>query len=104
MHTRRLAASAALACASLAQAQPQPAPALPPPAATQAVSVADAFRKLSGDTSVARTVSLAELGLQPIVLGYPDTLREIALPVPANVPLANATLQVDVSFVRADAG
>src|SRR5207237_9865408 len=61
-------------------------------------------RKIGSDAWIARSVSLADLGLQPIVLGYPDSSREIALPVPANVPLANATLQMDASFVRADAG
>jgi hypothetical protein len=40
----------------------------------------------------------------PLVLGYPETQREILLPVPPGVPLANATLQVDASFVRADGG
>jgi hypothetical protein len=38
----------------------------------------------------------------PLVLGYPETQREILLPVPPGVPLANAILQVDASFVRAD--
>jgi hypothetical protein len=79
-------------------------PAFAQQAAVNAVSVADAFRKLNADASVARTVSLAELGFAPIVLGNADTTREIALPVPPNVPLANATLQMDASFVRADGG
>jgi hypothetical protein len=68
------------------------------------VSVADAFRKLNADTWVARSVSLADLGMTPIVLGNADTSREIAWPVPPNVPLANATLQMDASYVRADGG
>lgn len=81
--------------------------ALPPPAATAAtaaVSVGDAFRKLNQDTWVARSVSLADLGLAPLVLGNGETSREIALPVPPDVPLANATLQMDASYVRADGG
>src|SRR5437870_10008354 len=101
MPVRRLAAACALfAGASLAQQQA--ASPLPPLAAAQAVSVGDAFRKLSGDTWVARSVSLADLGFAPIVLGYPDANRAIELPVPPNVALANATLQMDASFVRAD--
>src|SRR5438105_7586775 len=74
--------------ASVAQPPPQPQ-VLPQPAPpVAAVSVADAFRKLSGETSVSRSVSLADLGFAPIVLGYPDTSRDIALPVPPNVPLS----------------
>jgi hypothetical protein len=79
-------------------------PAFAQQAALNAVSVADAFRKLDADTSITRTVSLAELGIAPIVLGNSETTREIALPVPPNVPLANAMLQMDASFVRADGG
>lgn len=60
---------------------------------------------MSAETWISRIVTLADLGLGgPVVLGYPETTREIALPVPPNVPLANATLQVDASFVRADGG
>jgi hypothetical protein len=95
-----LAATPVLAQAPQVQ---QRAPSLPP-AASVAVSVADAFRKLNQDTSVARSVSLADLGIAAIVLGATETSREIALPVPPNVPLANATLQVDASYVRADGG
>ena len=93
-----------LLAAGIASAQQLPATPLPQPAAAAAVSVADAFRKLNSDTWIARSVSLADLGLAPIVLGNPDTAREFALPVPPNVPLANATLQMDASFVRADGG
>jgi hypothetical protein len=91
--------TAAAAAPALAQLAPLP----PSPAAT-AVSVGDAFHKLASDTSIARSVSLAELGMMPVVLGNADTSRELAFPVPPNVPLANATLQVDASFVRADGG
>lgn len=82
----------------LAQQAPVPA------AATGAVSVADAFHRLAADTWVSRSVSLADLGMAPIVLGYPDSQREIAWPVPPTVPLADASLQMDASFVRADGG
>jgi hypothetical protein len=80
------------------------AAALPPPAAISALSVADAFRKFAADTWVVRSASLADLGMQPIVLGNAQTSRDIVFPVPPNVPLSNATLQVDASYVRADGG
>ncbi|MDP3761926.1 MAG: cellulose synthase [Ramlibacter sp.] len=50
-------------------------------------------------------LTFADLGFAgPLVLGAQETSREIALPVPPGVPLTNATLQVDASFVRADGG
>jgi hypothetical protein len=98
---RRLFLAAAAAIVPLlASAQPaQPAP------AAQGTSPADVFRRMSADNWIPRSVSLAELGFTgPVVLGYPDTLREIYLPVPTNVPLANAALQMDANYVRADGG
>jgi hypothetical protein len=101
---RDLLALAAFACHTAWAAAPA-APALPPMASASAGSAADVFRRMSTDPWIARVVSFAELGFKgPLVLGYPDTQREIALPVPPGVPLANATLQVDASFVRADGG
>ena len=77
----------------------QPAPAV------QGASPADVFRRMSADNWIPRSVTLAELGFTgPVVLGYPDTLREIYLPVPTGVPLANAALQMDANYVRADGG
>jgi len=111
----RLSAASLLLCVAIgslcalapgiAQAQAAPAAALPPSAAASAASASEVFRRMSAESWISRVVTLADLGLGgPIVLGYPDTTREIALPVPPNVPLANATLQVDASFVRADGG
>lgn len=78
---------------------------LPPTAAASAVSAAEVFRRMSTDPWITRVVSFADLGFSgPLVLGYPDTQREIELPVPPGVQLSNATLQVDASFVRADGG
>jgi hypothetical protein len=95
-------AAALLPCLAAAQA---PAPALPATAAATAVSAGEFFRRMAGDNWVTRVVTLSELGFAgPLVLGYPDTVREIALPVPPAVPLANATLQLDAGFVRADGG
>lgn len=54
---------------------------------------------------VPRTVTFAELGFtEPVVLGYPDTIREIYLPVPPGINLSGASLQMDASYVRADGG
>ena len=95
---------ACVAVAGLARAEVLPA-ALPPSTAASAASPAEVFRRMTAESWVSRVITLSDLGIGgPLVLGYPDTLREIALPVPPNVPLANATLQVDASFVRADGG
>ncbi|HXE48157.1 MAG TPA: cellulose synthase [Ramlibacter sp.] len=60
---------------------------------------------MSAENWIPRVVTFADMGFKgPLVLGYPETQREIMLPVPPGVPLANATLQVDASFVRADGG
>ena len=87
-----------------AAAEPAPS-ALPPPAAASATTPAEVFRRLNADNWVPRVVTFSDLGFSgPLVLGGAETVREIALPVPAGVPLANATLQVDASFVRAEGG
>src|SRR5688500_162831 len=79
--------------------------AVPPAAAASAASPTEVFRRMSSDTWVTRVITLADIGItNPLVLGYPETVREIALPVPPGVPLANGTLQMDASFVRADGG
>ena len=95
------------ACALLpgfVSAQPSAA-VLPPAAAASAVSPSEVFRRMSAENWIPRVVTFADMGFKgPLVLGYPETQREIMLPVPPGVPLANATLQVDASFVRADGG
>jgi hypothetical protein len=96
---RLLLAAAAAIVPMLASAQPAPAP------ASQGTSPADVFRRMSADNWIPRTVTFQDLGFTgPVVLGYPDTLREIYLPVPTNVPLANAAIQMDANYVRADGG
>lgn len=95
---RRFMAGAAIAIIPMLSLG-QPAP------AAQGGSPAEVFRRMSADNWIPRTVSFADLGFTgPLVLGYPDTLREIYLPVPTDVPLANASLQMDANFVRADGG
>lgn len=75
------------------------------PAQNAATSPAEAFRRMNADNWIPRSVTLAELGFTtPVVLGYPDSIKEIYLPVPPGVQLSNATLQLDASFVRSDGG
>lgn len=89
----------------LASPAPPPAFALPPASAASAVSAPEVFRRMNADPWVSRVVTFTDLGFSgPLVLGYPETQREILLPVPPGVALANATLQIDASFVRADGG
>ncbi|RYF18969.1 MAG: hypothetical protein EOO30_01095 [Comamonadaceae bacterium] len=74
-------------------------------AATNGVATAPAAADANAGVWVPRTVSFADLGFtEPVVLGYPDTIREIYLPVPPGVNLSGAVLQLDANFVRADGG
>ena len=103
-HLRRLLLAAAAAFVPLVASSQPVAPAQPAPAA-QGGSPAEVFKRMSADNWIPRSVSFADLGFTgPLVLGYPDTLREIYLPVPTGVPLANAALQIDSNYVRADGG
>ena len=68
-------------------------------------SAGEMFSRMASDAWVPRTITFKDLGFtDPVVLGYPDTIKEIYLPVPPGVNLANATLQLDASYVRADGG
>nr|WKF61295.1 hypothetical protein HUO10_005826 [Paraburkholderia busanensis] len=70
-----------------------------------AADVAGAFTQLGEGISETRTVSLKELGLlTSVTLTAPDTRREFFLPVPADVPISDATLQFDGAYVRGDGG
>ena len=92
---RFVLAVAATVLPLLALAQTTAAPASP----------AEVYRRMNADNWIPRSITLADLGFTgPVVLGYPDTLRDIYLPVPPGVQLANATLQLDASYVRADGG
>jgi hypothetical protein len=90
----------------------QPTPALVPPTTSvfrpvdpAAPGAPGAAAQANAGVWVPRTVTFAELGFtEPVVLGYPDTIREIYLPVPPGINLSGATLQVDASYVRADGG
>ncbi|MFX8055647.1 hypothetical protein ABTK93_20575, partial [Acinetobacter baumannii] len=61
--------------------------------------------QLSQGRVVTRSLSLADVGVrEPLVLQAPDAIRELYLPVPANLPISDATLQVDGGYMRADGG
>jgi hypothetical protein len=84
-----------LAAAQLPPATPQGPPKSP----------AEVFQRLSADRWISREVSLADLGLTgPLVLGAPDTRRELYLPVPANVPLSGGEIKLNANYLRADPG
>ncbi|MES2972733.1 MAG: cellulose synthase [Pseudomonadota bacterium] len=73
--------------------------------ASPAGSAAEVFKRLNADRWVSREVSLADLGFTgPLVLGAPDTTRELYLPVPANVPLTDGEIRLNGSYMRADGG
>jgi hypothetical protein len=63
------------------------------------------FQQASADQSVTRHVTLKELGITaPIIFDGTDSRRELFLPVPAGVPITNAALQFNGSYLRADGG
>lgn len=68
-------------------------------------SAAEVFRRLNADRWVSREVTLADLGFTgPLILGAPDTARELYLPVPANIPLTDGEIRLNGSYMRADGG
>ncbi|WP_321783080.1 cellulose synthase [Paraburkholderia sp. J94] len=76
-------------------------------AAAQAApgDLAAAFAQLGAGRVESRTVSLADLGVrEPVVLRAPDMAQELYLPVPANLPIDNATLQLDANYLRGNGG
>ncbi|MBA4103913.1 MAG: hypothetical protein C0488_17040, partial [Arthrobacter sp.] len=115
MKLSRILPAAALAAmcllppwAAAQQQQPSQPPLRPAQQETPAATppLTSVFRPApSAGVWVPRTVTFAELGFtEPVVLGYPDTIREIYLPVPPGISLSNATLQLNASYVRADGG
>jgi hypothetical protein len=100
----RDARRAAFVCACALTALPL-APAHAGTAAAPAAQTPEGFAVLSESTIETRTVTLRELGLLTAVsLTAPDTRREFFLPVPADVPLRNATLRLNGGYVRGDGG
>jgi hypothetical protein len=67
--------------------------------------LAGAFAHFGEHRVVTRSVSLADVGLHdPLVLSAPDTRHELYLPVPAGLPIGDATLQIDGGYLHADGG
>ena len=72
---------------------------------TAAQNPAEVFRRLNADNWVAREVTFTDLGFTgPLVLGSPDSTRELYLPVPANVPLSGGEIKLNANYMRADGG
>jgi hypothetical protein len=94
-------------CALYLTAHAVPVSAAAPTDATAAAptGVAAAFAQLGNGRMAIRNVSLADLGMHdPVVLHAPDARQELYLPVPADVPISNATFQFDGTYLHADGG
>lgn len=64
-----------------------------------------AINALNANTRQEREIRLSDLGIDtPIVLGSTDARRELYLPVPAGVPLTDATLNFDASYLNGEGG
>ncbi len=64
-----------------------------------------AINRLNTDTLQQREIRLSDLGIDaPIILGSTDSRRELYLPVPAGVPLTDASLQFDASYLSGESG
>jgi len=67
--------------------------------------LSQAISRLNADTRQQRVIELRELGIdRPIILSASDARRELYLPVPADVPLTDASLHFDASYLNGDAG
>ncbi|MEG5266844.1 cellulose biosynthesis cyclic di-GMP-binding regulatory protein BcsB [Pseudomonas sp. JDS28PS106] len=65
--------------------------------------LSQAISRLNADTSQQRVVALKDLGIdRPIILDASDARRELYLPVPADVPLTDATLNFDASYLNGE--
>lgn len=64
-----------------------------------------AFHEQAADTRLTREAPLSELGFEnSIVLGGMDSRRDIYLPVPAGLPIYDASIAFDSSYLRGDGG
>lgn len=73
--------------------------------AQTAGDVAAALRQITADRVVQRDITLADLGFPgSSILGSMDGRRDIYLPVPAGVPITDATIKVTGKYLRADGG
>lgn len=72
-------------------------------AATQ--DVATTLRQLSANTELQREITLRDIGFEkPEILVSSDARRELYFPVPAGLPLKDATLEFAASYLRGDGG
>lgn len=78
---------------------------LVPASAQPGDPVLSAIQERAADTRVTRSFTLGDLGVDgPVVLQGMDARRDLYLPVPAGVPLENATIAVDGEYLRGDGG
>lgn len=76
-----------------------------PALAQTADPVLSAIQERAADTRVTRSFSLGDLGVEgPVVLQGMDARRDLYLPVPAGVPLMDASIVVDGEYLRGDGG
>jgi hypothetical protein len=67
--------------------------------------LSQAISRMAADTRQQRVIDLKDLGIdRPIILNASDARRELYLPVPADVPLTDATLQFDASYLNGESG
>ncbi|NBB13232.1 cellulose biosynthesis cyclic di-GMP-binding regulatory protein BcsB [Pseudomonas sp. SLFW] len=67
--------------------------------------LSQAISRLAADTRQQRVIDLKDLGIdRPIILNATDARRELYLPVPADVPLTDATLHFDASYLNGESG
>ncbi|MDF2641775.1 MAG: hypothetical protein K0R45_1047 [Pseudomonas sp.] len=65
--------------------------------------LSQAISRLNANTQQQRVIALEDLGIdRPIILDASDARRELYLPVPADVPLTDATLNFDASYLNAE--
>lgn len=92
-----LIALSLLSGAAAAQTVASPAPTGDP--------ILAAVQERASDTRVTRSYTLGDLGIDdPVVLQGMDARRDIYLPVPAGVPLQDASIAVDGEYLRGDGG
>ncbi len=73
--------------------------------AQSADALASALQERIKDQRVTRQIALSDIGIEtPLVFQGLDMRRDIYLPVPAGVPIQNASIQVDGEYIRADGG
>jgi len=73
--------------------------------AQQSNAVRDAIDRLGATTTIAREITLKELGFNvPALLSGTDARRQFYLPVPAGIPVTDAALEVRGHYLRTDGG